>query len=93
VDDDPLVPAPGRGERGADRVRALGPAGDDADVVRSLVEPRRAGDDDLVDGRRRAQDLEGPRVERTTCGDDERLGPVGPEALAAAGGDEEGGSH
>jgi hypothetical protein len=71
-------------------VRALGAAGHDPDAGQARVEPGRPGDHDLVDRGRRAQRVERPREQRPPPDDDERLGPVGSQALATAGGDEQG---
>jgi hypothetical protein len=67
-------------------VRALAAAGDDDRA--GLLETGRGGDDDLLDGRRGAQRLERPRVERAPVNGDERLRPTRPKALATTGSDE-----
>ena len=50
--------------------------------------PGRQRDDDALDRRHGAQGVEAPLEHRTAAHHDERLGPVGPKALATAGGHE-----
>ena len=91
VDEHRLALAGGR-ERQRDRLRAARASGHRRDALGRL-RARRHRDDDLIQVREPGDRVDAPGQQRAPRQLDERLGPAGPQALAAAGGDDQCDDH